>query len=169
MNSKIFESIGVDPGIIIIILLALIVVLFIMIFKILVRFKRFDRKYKMFMRGKDGISLEKSFLRSFHELDMLIESNKNHREEIKNIKDTLSTTLTKRAVVKYDAFKEVGGKLSFVLAMLDESNSGFVMNAIHSREGCYTYVKEILNGESFIALGDEEKEALKMAVEEENI
>ena len=48
--------------------------------------------------------------------------------------------------------------------MLDKDNSGFVLNAIHSREGCYTYIKEIVNGESYIVLGEEEKEALRQAV-----
>jgi len=167
MNSKILEIIGIDPGIIIIILLGFIIILFIALFRITYKLKRFDRKYKSFMRGKDGISLEKSFLRSFRELDMLIESNKNHREEIKNIKEILSITLQKQAIVKYDAFKEVGGKLSFALALLDENNSGFVMDSIHSRDGCYTYIKEIVNGESFIALGEEEKEALRRAVNSE--
>lgn len=163
--SEIFNSIGIDPGFIIILELLLIFVLFFLTARASFKYKRFDRKYKQFMRGKDGISLEKSFLRSFNELDMLIESNKNHREEIKNIKEVLSQTIQKTAVVKYDAFKEVGGKLSFALAMLDENNNGFVLNSMHSRDGCYTYIKEIVNGQSFIALGEEEKEALRRAVE----
>ena len=75
-----------------------------------------------------------------------------------------SGTYNKIGIVKYDAFPDVGGKLSFALAMLDEGNSGFVLNAIHSREGCYTYVKEIVKGESYIVLGQEEKEALRQAV-----
>ena len=41
------------------------------------------------------------------------------------------------------------------------------MNAVHSREGCYTYIKEIINGESFIALGNEEQEALDKALGKE--
>ena len=53
---------------------------------------------------------------------------------------------------------------AFALAMLDQENSGFVLNAIHSREGCYTYIKEIVKGESYIVLGEEEKEALRQAV-----
>ena len=116
------------------------------------------------MRGQDGVSLEKSFIRSFNELDKLIESNRNHIEEILRIKEIQSITLNKTAIVKYDAFKEMGGKLSFALAMLDQENSGFVLNAIHSREGCYTYIKEIVKGESYIVLGEEEKEALRQAV-----
>ena len=38
------------------------------------------------------------------------------------------------------------------LALLDKNNNGFIMNAMHSREGCYTYIKEIVKGESYIEL-----------------
>ena len=47
--------------------------------------------------------------------------------------------------------------------MLNEENSGYIINSIHSREGCYTYIKEIIKGESFIALSDEENEAFETA------
>ena len=70
----------------------------------------------------------------------------------------------KTGIVKYDAFPDVGGRMSFALAMLDMNNTGFVINAIHSKEGCYTYIKEIVKGESYIVLGEEEKEALRQAV-----
>ena len=58
----------------------------------------------------------------------------------------------------------MGGKLSFAIAMLNENNNGWIMNAMHSREGCYTYVKEIVNGESFVELSEEEAEALDKAI-----
>lgn len=67
--------------------------------------------------------------------------------------------------MKYDAFNEMGGKLSFSLAMLNGKDDGFVLNAVHSREGCYTYIKEIVSGNSIIVLADEEQEALNMAKE----
>ena len=44
------------------------------------------------------------------------------------------------------------------------NNSGWVINAMHSREGCYTYVKEILKGESYVELAEEEAEALDKAI-----
>ena len=64
--------------------------------------------------------------------------------------------LDKYGIVKYDAFEDMGGKLSFVLAMLNNNNTGFLLNAIHSRENCFLYIKEIVNGESYVALSDEE-------------
>ena len=125
---------------------------------------RFLKRYRIFMRGKDAVSLEKAFAQKFLEVDRLMEMSKIQANEISKLKEVLSRTTNKIGIVKYDAFPDVGGKLSFALAMLDESNSGFVLNAIHSREGCYTYVKEIVKGESYIVLGQEEKEALRQAV-----
>ena len=168
MEISILDAIGIDPGIILIIVLAVMIFMIIYMVKLSFKMTRFLNKYKTFMRGKDGVSLEKSFIRSFNELDKLIESNRNHMEEIRRIKEVQGVTLNKTAIVKYDAFKEMGGKLSFALAMLDSENSGFVMNAIHSREGCYTYIKEIVKGESYIVLGEEEKEALRQAVNMHN-
>ena len=68
-------------------------------------------------------------------------------------------------LIKYDAFHEMGGKLSFALAMLDGNNTGFVINSMHSREGCYTYIKEIIDGKSYIPLGAEEQKALNQAMD----
>jgi hypothetical protein len=67
-------------------------------------------------------------------------------------------------LVKYDAFNQMGGQLSFSLALLDENNNGFILNSVHSAEGCYSYTKEIVNGESSISLGEEEKQALNNAM-----
>ena len=97
------------------------------------------------MRGKDAVSLEKAFSQRFLEIERLTEVTKNQAMEINKMKEVLARTANKVGIVKYDAFPEVGGKLSFALAMLDDSNTGFVLNAIHSRDGCYTYVKEIMN------------------------
>ena len=47
--------------------------------------------------------------------------------------------------------------------LLNEKEDGFIINAMHSREGCYTYIKEIIAGNCVIILSDEEKEALEMA------
>ena len=58
----------------------------------------------------------------------------------------------------------MGGKLSFALCMLDKKNNGYIVNVMHSNNGCFAYVKEIVNGESYIELGGEEKKALDDAL-----
>jgi hypothetical protein len=69
-------------------------------------------------------------------------------------------------LVKYDAFNQMGGQLSFSLALLDENNNGFIINSVHSSEGCYSYTKEIKLGQCAIDLGAEEAEALSIAMGE---
>lgn len=164
MENSILNNLAIDPGIIMILMMIMIVILCVFQVKNSFKINRFMKKYKSFMKGKDGISLEKTILRNMNDIDMLMESSKNHMEQIRQLKEIQLHTLNKAAIVKYDAFKEMGGKLSFALAMLDQENSGFVINAVHSREGCYTYIKEIVKGESYIILGEEEKEALRQAV-----
>ena len=164
MSESIQNSIGIDPGIIMILLMVMMVFVRLYLVRVSMKLSRFTKRYRIFMRGKDAVSLEKAFAQKFLEMDKLVEVSKNQNMEIARIKDILARTTNKIGIVKYDAFPDIGGKLSFALAMLDESNSGFVLNAIHSREGCYTYVKEIVKGESYIVLGQEEKDALRQAV-----
>ena len=58
----------------------------------------------------------------------------------------------------------MGGNLSFALALLDYTNTGFVLNSVHSREGCYLYLKDVERGETEVLLGAEEQEALEQAL-----
>ena len=164
MESNILNSLGIDPGIIVIAMLGIMVFVLLYMVNESMKMTRFLKKFRIFMKGRAAVSLEKAFAQKFLEVDKLIEVSKINANEIKRIKEIQSRTANKIGIVKYDAFPDVGGRLSFALAMLDESDSGFVLNAIHGREGCYTYVKEIVKGESYIVLGQEEKEALRQAV-----
>ena len=56
--------------------------------------------------------------------------------------------------------------MSFCLALLDKRNNGFIINSVHSSDGCYTYTKEIRGGNCSIALGEEEEQALNAAIQE---
>ena len=65
MKSKILESIGVDPAYILIIMLLLIALLFVLLISINMKYNRLKVTYNSFMKGKDGKTLEKSFLEKF--------------------------------------------------------------------------------------------------------
>ena len=147
---------------IIIFLVQLIVILLLIITNH--KFKILRRSYTTFMRGNDGKTLERSFQIKFSELDLLIEENRKKGLQITDIYEKLESSYHKSSVVKYDAFLEMGGKLSFALTVLDRKNDGWILNVMHSREGCYTYIKEIVKGESFIELSQEETESLELAM-----
>lgn len=168
MNSNLLDKIGlgnIDPAYIIIGMLLIVITAIVISIICLVKLSKLNEKYSKFMTGKDGKSLEEAVAKRFSQVDKLIEENKKKTVEIEDIFNNLKISVQKVGIVKYDAFNEMGGKLSFSLAMLNKENSGFIINAMHSREGCYTYIKEIIKGESYIPLGTEEKEALEKAME----
>ena len=167
MESKILNALGIDPAFIFIFMLILFIVLFILYVNVNVKYNRLKSSYQTFMKGKDGKTLEESMKDRFSEVDAVLKFTKQNRQDIRDINRKLETTYHKLGIVKYDAFNEMGGKLSFALAMLDGNDSGWVINAMHSREGCFTYVKEIVKGESYVELAEEEAEALDKAMFED--
>ena len=164
MDSKILKALGIDPAFIFIFLLILIIVLFVLYVNVTMKYNRLKSSYMTFMRGKDGKTLEESMKERFAEVEAILKYTKQNRLDIQKINKRLESTYQKIGIVKYDAFNEMGGKLSFALAMLDNNNNGWIINAMHSREGCYTYVKEIVKGESYVELAEEEAEALDRAI-----
>ena len=162
--SKLIEKLQSYSGIFTLLLLVVVIILMAVVFNLSLEVNRLNRKYRLFMKGKDGQSLEKLFKRKFDMIEKVMLDTDNNAEEIEKVKKIMGKTLNKYSIVKYDAFEDMGGKLSFVLAMLDKNNTGFLLNAIHSRENCFLYIKEIVNGESYVMLSEEEVEALKQAV-----
>lgn len=155
---------GIDSDYILLGLAGFVVILLIILLVNAVQIHKLKKKYKIFMDGKNAKTLEESIMSRMDQMDYLISSNKKNENDIQTIYKNLKSTFQKVGLVKYDAFQEMGGKLSFSLALLNETNDGFIINAMHSREGCYTYIKEIIDGNSVITLADEEKEALDMAM-----
>lgn len=147
-----------------IVLIVLVVVLLIRTMGYSMRLTRLERKYKMFMKGSDAASLEKSFGRKFGQIDQLFEAKEDQEKAMNTLKNRFDLIFSKYGVEKYDAFDDVGGKLSFALALLDKNNTGLILNAVHSRDNCFLYLKEIVKGESYVMLSQEEVEALRKAV-----
>ena len=167
MESKILKSIGIDPAYIFLFLIMLIILMFLLYINVNMKYNRLKSSYNVFMRGQDGKTLEESFIARFNELDELSNIAHENKADIRILYRALRSSYQKVGIVKYDAFGEMGGKLSFALTMLDNDNNGWILNSMHSRDGCYTYIKEIVRGESYIELSEEEAESLDQAVYQE--
>ena len=139
-------------------------VLSILLIIVIVRQSILSRKYKKFMKGSDARSLEEELRERMRIIDGF--DGRLNEVELKSshIGSKLNEVFQKIGIVKYDAFEEMGGKMSFALALLSDKNTGFVINAMHSREGCYTYIKEINDGKANVLLAKEEREALDAAL-----
>ena len=169
MNSNILQSIGLgnlDITYLFLILLIFIVVLFIIIILQMKKLSRLQKRISKFMTGKDAKSLEKDIVGLYEDNKFLKINVDKNKKDIRTLYKNMEHTFQKIGLIKYDAFQQMGGKLSFSLALLDENNNGFILNSVHSTEGCYTYTKEIKSGECAISLGEEEQQALDMAIGE---
>ena len=158
---------GISLDLIVIVLAALVVILLIIIIINNVKISKLKKNYRIFMNGKNAESLEDTLMKSLDQIDELKASDQQNKEVMNRVLEHLDGTYQKVGLIKYDAFNEMGGKLSFSLAMLNRKNDGFILNAMHSREGCYTYIKEIISGKSIILLSEEEQQALDMALKGE--
>lgn len=147
-------------------LAVLVLILIILLIVQTVKTKKLKKRLDKFMLGKDAASLEEDIARLFEDNKILKDNTEKNKKDIRTLYKKLESAYQKIGLVKYDAFNQMGGQLSFSLAMLDENNNGFILNSVHSVEGCYSYTKEIKGGECAIALGTEEAEALAIAIGE---
>ena len=167
MTSNLLNSIGlggIDIGIILIALMALTLIALILLIVFIIKEEKLRKKYQIFMRGKEATSLEQDIIDLYNDNKELKERITQNRKDIKILYKREQKDLQRIGLVRYDAYQQMGGNLSFVLALLNEDNDGFVINSVHSTEGCYMYIKDIKSGSCEIELGKEEREALEEAM-----
>ena len=167
MKYTLFEKMGLgglDLSIVMLVLLVLVVALIVMVILLLKKCNNLTKTYKKFMTGKNVKSLESEIFNLFEDNKDMKEQIADNRRDIKSIFKQLRTVYQKCAIVRYDAFKEMGGKLSFCLTLLNEDNDGFILKSVHSSTGCYSYLKEVRGGRCPIDLGAEEQQSLDEAI-----
>ena len=168
MNYNLLEETGIgsfDLTYLFIAAYALILILIIIVVIQAVKLGKISKRYKKFMLGKNAKSLEKDIEDIFEDNKFIKASTEKNRKDIQALYRKFEGAFQKVGIVKYDAFSQMGGQLSFSLALLDENDNGFILNSVHSTEGCYSYTKEIKKGICDISLGDEEKQALDIAMD----
>ena len=115
---------------------------------------KLKKKYRSFMEGADGKSIESLIHEHLDEIESIRTVGEKNSAAVKDIYEKMQYTFQKVGIVKYDAFHEMGGKLSFALCMLDKVNNGYIINVMHSNNGCFAYIKEVVDGKSYIEFGD---------------
>ncbi|HJA30467.1 MAG TPA: DUF4446 family protein [Candidatus Eisenbergiella pullicola] len=167
MSSPLMEYLGIagmDIAYLFIAIFILLIAIIVLLIVQIVKYSKLKKKYEKFMKGKDAKSLEQDIIALFEDNKFIKNENEKNRKDIREIMRRMEYCYQKIGLVKYDAFQQMGGKLSFCLCLLDNKNSGFLLNSVHSSDGCYSYTKEIKKGESELSLGEEEKKALDMAM-----
>ena len=128
------------------------------------KYKRLYRQYDYFMRGKDAETLEDYFVDLQQHVEALAKEDIKNKDVMRVLNKNIRASFQKLGIIRYNAFGGMGGNMSFAIAMLDSTNSGFVINSVHSREGCFLYIKDVDAGTTEVELGEEEQLALEQAL-----
>lgn len=140
MNSLFLDRIGLgsfDMGYLLIVAAVLAVIMLAVIILLIVQIKKVSglkKRLDKFLVGKDGMSLEQDIIGLCEDNKFLKNSTDRNKKDIRNLYKQMETAYQKMGLVKYDAFNQMGGQLSFSLALLDENNNGFIINSVHSTE-----------------------------------
>ena len=95
--------------------------------------------------------------------DALPEDVLGLRQEVAALRAEAGDALRHLAVVRYDAFGDMGGHLSWSVALLDDAGDGVVLTSIHGRSDARTYAKNVTDWSSQQQLSPEEEEAIAHA------
>ena len=126
--------------------------------------RRMRRDLTLLAADDDAPSFVEAVARKTEEVTAL-------RTEVDDLAALLARTRTELAdalrhvsVVRYDAFGDMGGRLSFSAAMLDDGGDGLVLTAIHGRSETRSYIKGVKGGTSEASLSPEEQQAVSYAL-----
>lgn len=155
---------GIDSDFFLIGLAVLVLIFLILLIVQTVRIGKLNKRLASFMKGKDGKSLEETLIHRLEQIDDVSRQNEENKRNIKKINAKMKNTFCRCGIVKYDAFNESGGKLSFVITLLDEKKDGFILNVVHAHDGSYSYIKDVVAGNPIVNLGTEEEESLERAL-----
>ncbi|UFJ41872.1 DUF4446 family protein [Brevibacillus humidisoli] len=154
---------ALDAPIISLILLLLFTLLFLLFIMVTIQVGRLRKQLRRFMSGGSGESLESSLHRLLDENDQLKQVQSDQQFQLHRLTKKLASQSGNLALIRYNAFGDLGNDLSFSLALLDEQQNGIVITSIYGREESRVYAKPIAAGTSSYNLSEEEKAAIKQA------
>ena len=101
--------------------------------------------------------------RASHDASDLPDDPRALRQEVAALKAENAQALRHVAVIRYDAFTDTGGQLSWSLALLDDGGSGVLLTSIQGRNESRTYAKNVADWTSATQLSPEEEDAITNA------
>jgi len=150
--------------VIFLLLISLFLILFAWTGILAYNFSKFRRQLGILTRGMGRANLEEVMLKHVQRIDEL-EKRLAEVESSQYIQGkSLLSTLKHVGLVRFNAFDDVGGELSFAAALLDDRGNGLVFSTISGRSETRTYAKMVEQGKSHQALSDEEHQAIQQAM-----
>lgn len=123
-----------------------------------------QKKYGQFLKGAEAKQVEELIKSYASDVDKSLSQLDELAGFAAKLHKTQQLAVSKLALVRFNPFGDTGGDQSFCLAMLDHTNSGMVISAVHARSGTRVYAKDIIEGKSQHHLSKEETNALNEAI-----
>ena len=134
-----------------------------LVLSLLARFVRLRKAHDVLTAGDRGASFVESVQRHHREAEALRTDVGRLRDDLSAARADLSDALRHVGVVRYDAFGDMGGRMSFSAALLDDAGDGIILTSINGRSETRTYAKGVKGGQSDHSLSPEEDEAIGYA------
>lgn len=154
-----------SSNILIIVVIVINIMLFILYILNNIKLSKLRKNYSDFMtklgKGENIEVMLKNYLAQVEDIKV---ENKEIEKYCATLENKENKCLQKIGLVRYNAYKDTGSDLSFAVAILDEENTGIVLNGIYARDSSNIYCKNVEKGESAYALSKEEQEAINRAV-----
>lgn len=122
-----------------------------------------SRKMKRVLRDGAGNDITEAIVNYYKKCTQIMDDYKKADERLQNLERNMNSCAKKIGAIRYNAFGGNNANLSYAVAVLDDSDSGFVLNGVYSRGQTATYLKPITNGRSLFELSEEELEAINSA------
>lgn len=146
-------------------IIILLILLFIFYIINIIKLSKIKKEYKSFMKKiGNGENIQETLEKYIDELKIIKKENNELKNYYNKLDNKVAKCTQKIGLVRYSAFKDTGSDLSFALALLNEENSGVVLNGIYSMEMSNIYSKPIDKGTSTYTLSEEEKQAINKAI-----
>ncbi len=130
-----------------------------------IKLRKLRTNYSEFMTklGK-GNNIDEMLRKYVENVEEIKKENAEIERYCQKLDNDSKENLKKIGLVRYNAYKDTGSNLSFALALLNEKDTGIVLNGIYGRDTSNIYAKPVVNGKSEYALSKEEEEAINQIV-----
>lgn len=160
-------SIHQDLGFWLTVSLSVSLALFFLLMVLWVNLLSFKKKFKQLMKGADGSNLEQKLQSHLNDVALYRTMAEANTTRMQVIEENLKRCVQYTGVKRYNAFDDIGSRLSYSIALLDNHLDGVIMTGIYGRNESTTYAKAIRRGQSEQNLSVEEMDALHMAKEQQ--
>ncbi len=140
------------------------VVLAIWLFIVSLSIRKINKRGKTIAKAGESGDFVGAVENSLSELSLLHDTLMEIKVKNNEIEASLGATIQRVGVVRFDAFDDIGGKLSFAVALLNSYGDGVVVSTINGRHESRSYAKALARGESEYTLSAEEEQAIEIAL-----